>query len=119
MAFVLWLGAAALLIVSVALGHDAVPFPVCLIAAAAAWIGIPLLVVAVIHSFRARLAAALRNQLVRLEGPPLIRAMPPRGKQSGGGSVDHAAWGGIQGLAVRASRMASMGRRPWLRALMR
>ena len=41
------------------------------------------------------------------------------GKQSGCGSVDHAAWGGIQGLAVRASRMASMGRRPWLRALTR
>ena len=78
MAFVLWLGAAALLIVSVALGHDAVSFPVRLIAAAAGWIGIPLLVVAVIHSFRARLAATLRNQLVRLEGPPLIRAMPPR-----------------------------------------
>jgi hypothetical protein len=33
--------------------------------------------------------------------------------------VDHAVWGGIQGFAVRASRMASMGRRPWLRALMR
>ena len=33
--------------------------------------------------------------------------------------VDHAVWGGIQGLAVRASRMASMGRRPWLRALTR
>jgi hypothetical protein len=40
-----------------------------------------------------------------------------RGKQSG--LVDHAAWGGIHGLAVRASRMASMGRRPWLRALTR
>jgi len=39
------------------------------------------------------------------------------GKQSG--LVDHAAWGGIHGLAVRASRMASMGRRPWLRALTR
>ena len=35
------------------------------------------------------------------------------------GEVDHAAWGGIHGLAVRASRMASMGRRPWLRALTR
>ena len=33
--------------------------------------------------------------------------------------VDHAVWGGIQGLADRASRMASMGRRPWLRALTR
>ena len=33
--------------------------------------------------------------------------------------VDHAVWGGIQGLAVSASRMASMGRRPWLRALTR
>ena len=32
---------------------------------------------------------------------------------------DHAVWGGIQGLADRASRMASMGRRPWLRALTR
>ena len=31
--------------------------------------------------------------------------------------VDHAVWGGIQGLAARASRMASTGRRPWLRAL--
>jgi pyruvate/2-oxoglutarate dehydrogenase complex dihydrolipoamide dehydrogenase (E3) component len=39
------------------------------------------------------------------------------GKQSG--LVDHAARGGIHGLAVRASRMASMGRRPWLRALTR
>jgi hypothetical protein len=41
-------------------------------------------------------------------------------KQSG--EVDHAAWGGIcgiHGLAVRASRMASIGRRPWLRALTR
>ena len=35
------------------------------------------------------------------------------------GSLDHAGWGGIQGLADRASRMASMGRRPWLRALTR
>jgi Nucleotidyl transferase AbiEii toxin, Type IV TA system len=33
--------------------------------------------------------------------------------------VDHAVWVGIQGLAVKASRMASMGRRPWLRALIR
>jgi hypothetical protein len=33
--------------------------------------------------------------------------------------VDHAVWVGIQGLAVKASRMASMGRRPWLRALTR
>ena len=33
--------------------------------------------------------------------------------------VDHAVWGGIQGLAVSASRMASVGRRPWLRALTR
>ena len=41
------------------------------------------------------------------------------GKQSGGAPVDHAVWGGIQGLADRASRMASMGRRPWLRALTR
>ena len=78
MAFVLWLGAAALLIISVALGHGDVSFPVRLIAAAAAWIGIPLLVVAVIHSLRARLAAALLEQLARLEGPSLIRAMPPR-----------------------------------------
>ena len=48
------------------------------------------------------------------------KAMLPtlsEGKQSG--EVDHAAWGGIHGLAVRASRMASMGRRPWLRALTR
>ena len=42
---------------------------------------------------------------------------PHSGKQSG--LVDHAVWGGIQGLADRASRMASMGRRPWLRALTR
>ena len=33
--------------------------------------------------------------------------------------MDHAAWGGIHGLVYRASRMASMGRRPWLRALTR
>lgn len=78
MAFVLWLGAAALLIVSVALGDEDVSFPVRLIAAAAGWIGIPLLVVAVIHSLRARLTAALHKQLVRLEGSSLIRAMPPR-----------------------------------------
>lgn len=38
---------------------------------------------------------------------------------SQGSCVDHVAWGGIQGLADSASRMASMGRRPWLRALVR
>src|SRR5690242_6062697 len=78
MAFVLWLGAAALLIVSVALGHDDASFPVRVIAAAAGWIGIPLLVVSVIHSYRARIASAMRNALTRIEGPALIRAMPPR-----------------------------------------
>ena len=40
-------------------------------------------------------------------------------RNQSGAPVDHAVWGGIQGLAVKASRMASMGRRPWLRALMR
>ena len=49
------------------------------------------------------------------------RGMPCRGRVSSQGvpPVDHAIWGGIQGLADRASRMASMGRRPWLRALTR
>jgi hypothetical protein len=36
----------------------------------------------------------------------------PRVGVSSQGKVDHAGWGGIHGLAVRASRMASMGRRP-------
>src|ERR1035437_653132 len=33
--------------------------------------------------------------------------------------VDHVGAGGIQQVAVRASRMASIGRRWWLRALVR
>lgn len=45
--------------------------------------------------------------------------LPEFRKQSGVPSVDHAAWGGIHGLVYRASRMASMGRRLWLRALIR
>ena len=46
-------------------------------------------------------------------------AAQPRWRVSSQGEVDQAGWGGIQGLADRASRMASMGRRPWLRALTR
>ena len=49
---------------------------------------------------------------------PVSADRPPRSSQ-GVPPVDHAVWGGIQGLADRASRMASMGRRPWLRALTR
>jgi len=51
--------------------------------------------------------------------PPRSEQIPPldyAGKQSAVFTVDHAAWG-IQGFADRASRMASMGRRPWLWAL--
>ena len=65
--------------------------------------------------------AVLRRCREHCDGRPFVvhggKLRPGEGKQSG--EVDHAAWGGIYGLAVRASRMASMGRRPWLRALTR
>jgi hypothetical protein len=78
MAFVLWLGAAALLIISVALGRDDAPFIMRFVAGAAGWVGLPVLLLAVGYSARARLWAALRGQLVKLEGSALVRAMPPR-----------------------------------------
>ncbi len=37
----------------------------------------------------------------------------------GSGLVDHAGWGGIQGLPLRASRIAARGWWPWLRAVVR
>jgi Luciferase-like monooxygenase len=63
------------------------------------------------------LLAAIASRTTSLRLGTAIVQLPLARKQSG--LVDHAAWGGIHGLAVRASRMASMGRRPWLRALTR
>ena len=64
-------------------------------------------------------AALVRPVVVEVSGVLVedCRGVAFVGKQSG--EVDHAGWGGIHGLAVRASRMASMGRRPCLRALTR
>jgi hypothetical protein len=78
MAVVLWLGAAALLIVSVVLGRADASLPIQLFATAVGWVGLLTLLAAVAYSARTRLEAALRNQLVELEGPALIRATPPR-----------------------------------------
>jgi hypothetical protein len=78
MAFVLWLGAAVLLIISVALGRDDAPLVLRLIAATAGWAGILVLLLAIAHSFRARLVVALRRQLVAISGPAMIQAMAPR-----------------------------------------
>jgi hypothetical protein len=78
MAVVLWLGAAALLIISAALGRADESFSVRLIATAAGWVGLPLLILAIVYSARARLIKALRNLITDVEGPALVRAMPPR-----------------------------------------
>ena len=78
MAVVLWLGVAALLIVSVVLGGDGASFAARLIATASEWVGVPVLLLAVVVSMRSRVAAALRNQLIGLAGPALVRAMSPR-----------------------------------------
>lgn len=78
MAFVLWLGVAALLIISVVLGGDDASFTARLIATASGWAGVPVVLLAVVVSMRSRLAAALRNQLIGLAGPALVRAMSPR-----------------------------------------
>ena len=61
--------------------------------------------------------ADLIDRLEELLGAEELIA--PDVSSQGVAPVDHAVWGGIQGLAVSASRMASMGRRPWLRALTR
>jgi hypothetical protein len=78
MAFVLWLGAAALLIVSAVCGWVGAAFPIRLIGTAAEWVGFLLLLAATAYSVRDRLTRIVAALQVRLEGPALVRAMPPR-----------------------------------------
>lgn len=78
MAFVLWLSAAVLMIVSVVLGRADASLPLRLIAEFAHWTGPLVLLSALLCSTRARLETVLRSQLVELAGPAMVRAMPPR-----------------------------------------
>ena len=78
MAFVLWLGAVTLLIISVVLDRDGIDLPLRITALAVQWVGFVVLVAALIHSLRKRLTTAFRTQLIELAGPALVRSMAPR-----------------------------------------
>jgi integrase len=68
-------------------------------------------------------ALAINHQLQRAQGRLYHRETKTEESDDvtsqGYSLVDHAGVGGIQGVPVRASVMASTGRRPWLRALVR
>ena len=70
------------------------------------------------HEVYGELGASSASPLLLIPGA-FMGTDSMRVSSQGVAPVDHAVWGGIQGFAIRASRMASMGRRPWLRALTR